>query len=220
MLQSVLNTDADFLSFQEFTYDWETFLTSELNEQYPHQILIPDLSLNGLAIYSKYPIEHYEVLEYEGVPYIVGKIQLSSNDYLHFIDAHTVPALDKNSFDKMKKQLKRIEQQCHVIDAPLIVFGDYHTVSWSQELRDFKANALLNDSRKAFMPSFPKGNIDFFEVPVDHIFYSDHFKCTHFTTLNGTTTPHLGIVGKYELMDSNQRPIYNDASLFFTNVPQ
>ncbi len=220
MLQAALKTEADLFSFQELTLDWEDFLTNELTSQYPYQILIPDLGLNGLAIYSKYPIEDHYIFDYEDSPNVVGKVRLSNNDYFYFINAHTVPALDENSFAKMKAHLKRVEQECQMIEAPLIVFGDYHSVGWSQEMRAFKTNTLLNDSRKAFTPSYPKGNIDFLEVPVDHIFYSDHFKCTQFTALNGLTTPHLGIVGKYELMNNGKRPIYNAASLFFSNVPQ
>jgi endonuclease/exonuclease/phosphatase (EEP) superfamily protein YafD len=220
MLEAVLKTNADLLSFQELTLDWEDVLTNELTKQYPYQVLIPDLGLNGLAVYSKYPIEDYYIFDYEDSPNIVGKILLSSNDYIYFIDAHTLPALDQNSFAKMKAHLKRVEQECQMIDAPLIVFGDYHSVSWSQEIRAFKANTLLNDSRKAFTPSFPKGNVDFLEVPIDHIFYSNHFKCTQFTALNGATTPHLGIVGRYELISNDKRPIYNATSLFFSNVPQ
>ncbi len=220
MLEAVLKTNADLLSFQELTLDWEDALTNELTKAYPYQILIPDLGLDGLAVYSKYPIEDYHVFDYDNAPNIIGKILLPSNDYFYFIDAHTPPALDQNSFAKMKAHLKRIEQECQMIDAPLIVFGDYHSVSWSQEMKTFKANTLLNDSRRVFTPSFPKGNIDFLEVPIDHIFYSDHFKCTQFTTLNGKTTPHLGIVGRYELMSNDKRPIYNATSLFFSNVPQ
>ncbi len=214
-VSAMLETNADIISVQELTIDWEDILVDGLVEKYPYQISIPDLGLNGLAIYSKYEIKEEEVFYYDNIPNIKAKINLSDTESFYFIASHTMPALDSKSYEALREHLKMVEMECNKIDAPLITFGDYHSVSWSKELRELKQNTLLKDSRRLFTPSYPSGRIDILEVPIDHIFYSDAFKCTKFSALNGKTSPHLGIIGTYELLDPTKA--YTSANFFYGN---
>lgn len=212
MVASILETNADVISIQELSLDWMDVLNEGLSAQYPYEITIPDLGLNGIAIYSKYEITEQETFYYDNIPNIKGRIDLSATESFYFISSHTLPALNTKSYKQLREHLAVIQAECNKIDAPLIAFGDYHSVSWSKELRELKENTLLNDSRRLFTPSFPSGFVDFLEVPIDHIFYSDDFKCTTFTALNGETSPHLGIMGTYELLDPTKT--YSSANLY------
>jgi len=197
-IAAMLRSDADLLSIQEVQYMQDSFLLQSLRETYPHSIVIPSLGLYGIAIFSKTPINHKDTIWYDNAPMLSGSIPIGERGEVHFISAYMAPPLSLTYYEKMQEQLDIIQQKCLQIDKPLLIFGDYNVVSWSDELKNFRAEAHLHDSRRGVMPTSPHGMLNFFEVPFDHIFYSGHFACLAFETLSSETSRHLGIQGVYQ----------------------
>ncbi len=199
-IDAMLNTDADLLSIQELTIDWEVPLMQALSPAYPYFKSIPDLGINGVAVYSKHPFQTIDTFHYENTPNIVGSIAFEDNLF-YFIGSHTMPAFTEQAYLSRKLHLERVAQECKMINEPLMTFGEYHEVPWSEEIRHFRMLAELNDSRRNFTPTHPHGALTFFDLPIDHIFFTDHFQCTSFNTISGETSDHLGIQAVFEFVD-------------------
>lgn len=199
-IAAMLRTNADLLSIQEVTPDWWFSWDAQFQEKYPYSIVLPRLDLYGIAIYSKQPISNMDTLMYGDVPNVVGSIPVENKGDVFFISSHIAPSLSLTFFEKMQEQLEIIHNKCLQINAPILTFGDYNAVPWSDEIRNFKENTKLHDSRRGVMPTFPHGNINFLEVPLDHIFYSGHFSCIDFETISSNTSKHLGIQGMYQFV--------------------
>ncbi|MEM9990418.1 MAG: endonuclease/exonuclease/phosphatase family protein [Bacteroidota bacterium] len=198
--QAMLNTKADLLSIQELTPDWEMPLVQMLQMDYPHFKSIPDLGTNGVAIYSKYPFKTIDTFHYDHIPNIIGSVVLKEHDF-HFIASHTKPAFTESAYLAQQAHLETVAHKCRAIRDPLVTFGEYHATPWSEEIRQFRRQARLNDSRRNLTPSYPHGTMSFFDVPIDHIFFTDHFQCTDFRTISGETSKHLGIQAVFEFVD-------------------
>lgn len=210
-LDLILDVDADLVSVQELTLDWDEELENGLSEVYPFNKTIPDLGINGMAIYSKHPFSNIDTFQFKGIPNIMGTIQLDQNESVNFISSHTTPALTTADYFEMKAHLVEIANAYAAMNnEPTVVFGDYHAVPWSSEIQTFKNLTGLNDSRIGIAPTYPHGIVDFFESPIDHILFSDHFKCTSFYTLSGDNSKHVGIQGTFELVGESYQDYTNN----------
>jgi len=87
------------------------------------------------------------------------------------------------------------------LKGPVITLGDFGLPSWSEEIKEFKFRNNLVDSRRDIGPSAVNKPILLFKIPIDHIFYSKEIECTGFHVIDGTSTNHLGILGKYQLKE-------------------
>lgn len=204
-IHEILAVDADVISLQEVTPDWNAELKVALQEKYPYSETVVRLDPFGLAIYSKYPLLSTDIFMFEDIPNIVGTIQIDENDKeICFIVSHTLPVFYTNDYVRQRNHFMAIAEYTNNTDCPVITIGDYNAVPWSYEIQDFKAAANLNDSRRGFMPA-SNGSFSLFQIPSDHIFYSDHLECTGFKEINSPISGHIGIIGSYQF-SNNSKP--------------
>lgn len=216
-LEKLIRTDADILSIQGLDPMWAMMLSEALNKDYPHQTILPSLSFDGIGVLSKHAFV-VDTFYYEDTPNLFGELHVQGYGEVYFVSSHIVPALTYKDYYRNQAHLTRISKKCQHLEAPLITFGDYHLVPWSPEIRSFRAEADLNDSRIGFTPSFIDGRVDFLDIPQDHIFYSNHFKCTSFSVINSINSPHTGIIGTFELLKKGE--LLSDANLYHPDVVQ
>lgn len=201
-INTILSTDADMISVHEVTPQWDTVLLNNLSQTYPHYFSMPSMDLFGMMLFSKSPFTYLDTVYYKEIPSVVGGVALSEEHTLHFIDSHTLPALNYRYYDRLKEHLNQIAEYCNAMGKPLLAFGDYHTVPWSNEIAEFRTKTGLADSRRGFTPTFPHGTSTVFEVPIDHIFYSPDLKCLGFSAVSTLYTNHLGIQGTFQLKNT------------------
>ncbi len=196
-LVPILNsTEADILSVHEVTPAWAQWLQDSLGRQRPYHHTLVDIGIYGMAIYSKHKLTAIDTFYYEDVPNLRGKVEISGAEF-NFISIHTLPALDEFSKCRLDEHLTCIAKEVGFNHGPLLVFGDFNAVSWSKPVQYFLDKTGLMESRAGFMPSNFSGNFPFWEIPLDHVFYSGHFICTSFQNINNSQGRHLGILGSY-----------------------
>jgi len=198
-LETIQSTEADLISITETNPLWDSLLLKTLNTDYPFHFSNPSLGLFGMTIFSKNPFTYIDTIRYQEIPNIIGGITLDEENHLNFICSHTLPALNYRYYNRLKEHLDKISEYCNQTAKPLISLGDYHTVPWSNEIAEFRKKTNLSDSRRGFTPTFPHGASTVFEVPIDHIFFSEEFKCLNFSTVSSLFTTHMGIQGTFQL---------------------
>jgi endonuclease/exonuclease/phosphatase (EEP) superfamily protein YafD len=204
-IDEILAVNADVISLQEITPDWDAELKKSLQDKYPYSKTIVRLDPFGLAIYSRYPLISADTFMFENTPNIIGTVQLKDKKQeVCFIVSHALPVFYTKDYERQKNHLMAIAKYSSNTDCPVITIGDYNAVPWSYEIQDFKAAANLNDSRIGFMPA-SNGAFSLFQIPSDHIFYSDHLECVGFQEINSPSSGHLGIKGSYQI-NNNPKP--------------
>jgi len=202
-INEILALDADVISFQEVTPDWDNELKVNLQEKYPYSKTIVRLDPFGLAIYSRFPLISVDTFMFEDTPNILGRVKVQDKEVC-FIVSHALPVFYTNDYERQRNHFMTIAQYSSNTNCPVITIGDYNAVPWSYEIQDFKAAAQLNDSRRGFMPA-SNGSFSLFQIPSDHIFYSNHLKCVGFQEINSASSGHLGIKGSYQF-NTNPKP--------------
>ncbi len=195
MISSILESEADLISIQEVTPDWDNQLKESLSQQYPYSTSIVRLDPYGQAIYSKTPISPIDTFYYKEIPNLIGSFSpIGMEREVYFISSHTTPPLYSNAYEDLRQHLRQIADFSTRIHRPLLTFGDYYAPPWWAEIQNLKDAASLHDSRSS-------NHVDVSTVlqnPVDYIFHSDHFECISFKTVHSSFSSHVGITGTYQ----------------------
>jgi len=189
------NVEADLISFQEYTPDWDQAILERLIDKYPFAHRRVKANPFGMAIFSKKPFKHTSNFDYKGLPNIDILIKNTMED-IHVICAYiplAYPGTDMDNTEHLSVLANHINQ----LNKPAIVMGDFHMVYWSQELNEFTGKAALENSRRS--STLTRTRI------YDHIFYSDLLECTQFKEIQDLEQNHIGIVGTYQLRSNPEQ---------------
>lgn len=187
----LLSEMVDIVSFQELTPDWNAVIIETLNENYPYNSSQVRIDPYGMAIYSKHPFIVSDTFECHQKPNLKIKVLKDKKEF-QIISSYLTPALDQNSIKKAADQLKSIAKQVKSATCPNIVLGEYNMVYWTPEIREFRTETNLTNSRRGLSDS----NL---RVPYDHIFFSNGLECTQFKEMRDQNQNYIGIVGSYQI---------------------
>jgi endonuclease/exonuclease/phosphatase (EEP) superfamily protein YafD len=204
-LNMLRQTHLDIVSVQETTPIWDKIFRDSLRQAYPYRCVISSMGLYGLGLYSKYPFTKCDTFYSGTIPNIVVhlKDELYSKQNIYIVSSYIAPPLYQSAYRDMQQQLKDIVLHIKQLKGAVITVGDYNLPPTATELALFRFNTHLNDSRRGYRPLHSNGHISIFEVPLDHLFYSNHFQCIDFQTINGLKGERLGITGIYQFMQDS-----------------
>jgi len=198
LLKVISECDADLVSIQEVTPDWNYFLKSGLAKTYPYSKTVVRIDFHGLAVYSKFPFVRMDTFHYQNIPNIVGSVQIdSTHGEIFFICSHTEPPVNRPAYTKIDGHLDKIAAVANGLKGPVVTIGDYNVVPWSPELQAFRLKAHLSNSRRSFTASNSNSSMPFLSVPIDHIFYSNDLQCVSFDMVTNEQA-NVGIKGTYQ----------------------
>ena len=199
-IKQALNSQADFLSFQEVDEKWVRQLGIALSKEYSFQKhVIPDNPGYGIAVFSKYPLEQLEVKYWTGVPSIAGNIVMADRT-IHFITAHTKSPVSRSRFVARNYHLTAMAAYLENQEGPVLAVGDFNAVPWDSAIVALRQKAELQDSRSGLEPTFPAFS-KWGRIPIDYIMHNKKLTCLNFQTIGGTNSDHLGITGAYKFKD-------------------
>ncbi len=189
----------DVLSFQELTPDWSPYLAEKLNTDYPYHYTNVRIDPYGMGVYSKLPLLHKDTILCGSIPSLCIEM-LKNGEKFHLVSSYLTPALDKNSLHKASAQLQRISREVNRMDNHVLALGEYNMTYWTQEIRQFRSDTKLHNSRR----DITQGNL---RVPYDHIFFSPDLECTAFKEVHGEGNKYLGIMGIYQIKSGKKSTI-------------
>ncbi|MCB0703811.1 MAG: hypothetical protein KDC34_00815 [Saprospiraceae bacterium] len=198
-LAMILETDPDLVSVQELSPIWASWLEEKLEGRYPYSFELPDVDIFGLALYSKIPFEKIDTFHYRNIPILKGTIRVDKNHLVELLSIQTYPALSQLDYERIKEHLELAVEETKDDKLPMLVFGQFQLVPWSNEILKFREELQLQDSRKGLLSAYPSGSLSLLNIPFDHIFHTKDIQCLYFATINSEETKQLGIIGTYQL---------------------
>jgi len=201
LVNAILQSDADVISINELTPDWEYILTQDLSRAYPYQAKMVRIDPFGLGILSKKPIESIDTIRfYENQhPRLMVKVPIGLMKDVQIITSYFLPPLTRKEYGDYRVELTKMGQHVSNAKVPTIVAGDFNLSDWSAELREFKFQSGLISSRRDVSPKSTTGLKTWMNFPIDHILFNDRLECSSFQTVNDSIGTHIGIVGTYQL---------------------
>ncbi len=201
-LATLLDTeDIDLVSFQELTPDWDSVLKNKLSSEFPYSKSEVRIDPYGMALYSRLPFERFSSFKCGGKPSLKSTIEKDGKEF-EIISSYLTPALDQKSIEVASVQLNSIAKEIKSSQHPLIALGEYNMVYWTNEIREFRRDTKLTNSRRGLAD----GNL---RVPYDHIFFSEKLECTEFKEVFDEAQNYVGIMGTYQIRDEKYYPTLN-----------
>ena len=195
LVQVIKNTNADIISLQEVTPDWQDVIQKEFAVDYPFSSCIVRSDPFGLAIFSKHPLR-LDTFLFEGLPNLAGSFKPDPvSPDISFIASYITPPLYSQAYEQFKNHLRAISNYALENSIPpILTIGDYQVPAWWNEIQGFRAVLQLDDSRRSASVS----QTGIFATPVDYIFHSPKLRCVDFIEINLKGGGHVGIMGTYQ----------------------
>ncbi len=201
LVTSIQLENPDIVSFQELTPDWLQILDQALEYEYNYKTTLVRIDPFGKAIFSKYPISKVDTLNLNSYQDLKIKCSIKGNELLLY-SSYINPILDDISARNAKVQLENLSSSITSVRAPILAFGEYNMVYWSNEISKFRTETGLKNSRKDIVPAS-------FKLPYEHIFYSNTLECLSEGSINNKHNKKLGYKGVYQFVDSDNSKMPN-----------
>jgi len=175
-IEYIRTNQPDFLLVVEIDEIWLAELEA-LHDDYPYSIAQPSRGAFGIALYSRVPIEDYEIIDSVAcVPMIRATLAFGDRQ-LNVIGAHTLPPVKSGTAAMRNAQLQEIAALSAGLPGPNVLLGDLNITSWSPYFGDLLRNSELRDGRRGFgnQPTWPglPGIAGLLQIPIDHTLVSD-----------------------------------------------
>ena len=189
----LIKMDADIISLQELTPNWDLALRDSLAQVYPYVIKNVRIDPFGKALFSKQELIKKQIVGENEDNYL--SVNLKMGDQIISLSSNYIlPPLNESSKLNAKNQLETISKKIRSSVYPSIAIGDLNMVHWSNLIRLFTKDAKLKNSRRGF-------SVNGFEIPYDHMFFTEDLECAHFEEILDENSTHMGIRGTFQIKE-------------------
>lgn len=202
IFSKLLISDPDIISFQELTLFWEPILRQTFGNNYSFNNIQSRIDPYAMALFSKLPMGNHKALMYDKIPSINSSFYFQQTNKISIISTYIA---DYGIENGTKDHLMAIADSLKSIDGPVIHLGNFNSVYWTSDIRNYRTKSSMKNSRRDISTSM-------WEVPVDHIFYSKELECTGFSELFDSQQNWIGIQGQYQLINPNKPVVINEES--------
>jgi endonuclease/exonuclease/phosphatase (EEP) superfamily protein YafD len=187
----------DVVIIQEATERWIDHL-HVIEERFPYAKPLPRPRGVGIALYSRIPVERFEVMALgsERMPCILARLHLGSG-VLSIVTAHPRPPLRRHHFRHRNEQLRDAASMVQTLPAPKILVGDFNTSLWSPYYAQLIRHTGLVNARQGFglLPTWPAFlAVPLLMIPIDHCLVSSDIRVITLRTGRAIGSDHLPII--------------------------
>jgi endonuclease/exonuclease/phosphatase (EEP) superfamily protein YafD len=185
------------------TDQWWCDELAKLADDFPHAVEVPQDDTYGMVVRSRIPLIDAQVkhLVRANIPSVHAWIKLRSGQRVRLYAVHPKPPFPDEASDSSSRdaELLIVGRMVEETGCPCVVLGDLNDVAWSRTTKLFQRISKLLDPRigRGFFSTYHAGHW-WMRWPLDHVFFSDHFKLRKMERL-----PHIG---------SDHFPIHADLS--------
>ena len=193
----------DVLLFVETDEWWRERLDAAFGRSHPHALRCALPNTYGMLLYSRLPLERTSVdfLVQDDIPSMQADVCLPGGRRVWLNAVHPRPPAPGESDDSLPRDAELLVVGARVRDrqetdprTPVVVFGDLNDVAWSHSTRLFQKTSGLLDPRKGrgFFSTF-HARYPGLRWPLDHVFFSAHFRLVDMRRLGYTGSDHFPV---------------------------
>jgi endonuclease/exonuclease/phosphatase (EEP) superfamily protein YafD len=197
LLKLVEDESPDVVVLVEFTGSWYRAV-EPLRAEYPYRLEDPSERADGIALYSRFPLENAKTFELSR-PAIEARVQAPAGTFtlygLHLRSptSRWYAYLRGREYDALATRIAQTR-------GPLVVTGDFNTSPFSPYFTEWLAKTGLNDARlgRGYVATWPTF-LPFLGIPIDHCLVSDDIRVADFRRLAPFGSDHMAIVTELAL---------------------
>lgn len=169
----ITREDPDLVVLVETTKAWLDAL-EPLHDRYPHRLRQARAGYFGIALFSRFPLHHEEVIAIgrSDNPTLRAQVQLHDRR-LTVIATHPLPPIGAAQSRTRNRHLAALPGLMAGRGGPVLLLGDLNVSPWSSHFRRLLGASGLQDSSagRGLHPTWPV-HMPMFLIPIDHILHS------------------------------------------------
>lgn len=200
LLSYVKKLKPDLLLLLETNNWWEEQMR-EIEDDYPYVIRQPLDNLYGMLLYSRLKLKDPQInfLYEDDIPSFEAWVRLNKLDYFKIFCLHPKPPFPTESKKSTNRdaELLIVGKKVLTMKAPVLIFGDFNDVAWSNTTELFQKVSKLLDPRRGrgFYNTF-HAKYPLMRWSLDHVFHSSHFQLVRMKRLGNIGSDHFPIYVK------------------------
>jgi len=206
LLNQIEVQQPDLIIVLELNPLWANALKT-IEEQYPHNKIIPRNDNFGIALYSKHPLHDIQVLDFaqNSIPSISANYQIEQNKRLQIIATHPLPPMNASLAEQQIVHLQKLAAYINILKqdgTQILLAGDFNSTPWSPLYKNLIKQTTLTNTRQGFgiYSSWPtKLKSPLLQIPLDHIFISKNIHTRTIKTLQPMGSDHLPVYVELEI---------------------
>ncbi len=181
LMASLEQYDSDIVLLTETNAFWRDKIAPRLRESHPYFVEVPLENTYGMLLYSRLPLYDKSVkfMVEDTIPSIHSRLIMPGNDTVQLFAIHPAPPTPQHNPTSVDRdaEMMKIAKLSRDSKLPVIVFGDFNDVAWSETTSLFQSVSGLLDLRKGrgLFSTFNAKNW-LLRWPLDHIFISPAFR--------------------------------------------
>ncbi|MCP5532084.1 MAG: endonuclease/exonuclease/phosphatase family protein [Akkermansiaceae bacterium] len=207
LLDEIRRCDPDLFVAVE-TDQWWCDEISTLSDIYPHAVELPQDDTYGMVIRSRLPLveTQVETLVKPEIKSVHTGVRMPNGRTLRMHAVHPKPPFPDEAEDSTGRdaELLIVGRRVAEHDGPTIVLGDLNDVAWSRTTKLFQRVSGLLDPRigRGFFSTFHAKH-RWMRWPLDHVFFSRHFRLREMKRLGPIGSDHFPILADFSFEPEN-----------------
>ena len=202
LIEEIKNLDPDIVLLTEVNARWISELNKEAVQPYKYTHEVPLDNAYGMALYSKFQLANTTTnyLVSDSIPSIASKLILKNGDSIQLYAIHPTPPMpqEKSMSTARDAEMMIIAKKSLENTLPIIVFGDFNDVAWSETSQLFKRVSQLLDSRigRGLYNTYSAESY-LMKWPLDHIFTSTEFRLKRMEVRKDIASDHYPLYTEF-----------------------
>ncbi len=194
----ILQSKPDIICWQEFSMLADKWSTESLSRDYPYSMRRPRNDNFGIALFSKIPVENFQVERLAPVPIETIVATLRFNDkVLDVISTHTYPPISSAAYLARNVEMENLGAFVRDSGHASILCGDLNATLWSSSFQKLLKLSGLKDSEIGFgaQPSWPV-DLPLMRIPIDQVLVNPSMKVLSRQLGADVYSDHLPVIVK------------------------
>ena len=203
MVDEMLAVDPDVVLVQEFGPRFEEEMEARASEQFPYREVAYENRFFGLAVYSKFPLQDFQVLDAGTRPVMAVTVERDGKQVRLFNVHPTSPGLGAMKSSAWNKDWSAIVDLATKEDLPLVIAGDFNMNQhhrWYNELEQEGFDSCHDERGRGNATTWPKGR-KLRPIRIDQVFHNDGVVCMDVREGNGQGSDHKPVIAELSLFD-------------------
>ena len=163
----------DLFLIEEANSAWLEGL-QDMSASYPWMKAQPRSDNFGIALFSKHPLDHAEIVEIgeAGVPSVMARVDVDGT-VLTVLGTHPLPPGGSDYSRLRNDQLAALPGFLEAVETPVVLLGDLNATPWCWHFRRLLRRTGLRNSSRGWgvQPTWPVFSV-LFRIPIDHLLHS------------------------------------------------
>lgn len=205
-VELVREQSPDVIVLVEYTEEWASAI-GEIRHAYPYRFEHPARRADGIALFSRYPLDNVALLPLGRWPAVEATVQPPGDPEFTIVGVHLRSPTTGWRAGQRNWQFGKLAERLAQLEGPVVVTGDFNITPYSPYFTGWLAQTGLTDARarhRSLAATWP-APLSFLGIPIDHFVVSNDIEVVAQRRLPAFGSDHYPILAELAVRQGARR---------------